>query len=93
VFGAAIIAGVVDADAGGFDHMDGFSWGMMGIGWLVMLSIVGLIVWLIIQSTSRSSSKRPEDAMASAQRILAERFARGDIDEDEYRQRAAELRR
>ncbi len=92
MFGVLTIAGAVDADAAGFDHMDGFSWGMMGIGWLVMLSIVGLIVWVIIQSTS-GSSRRREDATASAQRILAERFARGDIDEDDYRQRAAELRR
>lgn len=86
------VAQVLIADAEGFGHMGGFGWGMMGMGWLAMLAIVGLVVWAVIQTTAGRSSPNsvPTD---SAERILADRFARGDIDNDEYRQRLDELRR
>ena len=80
------------ADADSFGHMDGFGWAMMGMGCLVMLVIVGLVVWAVIQTTS-SSSRRDNDPTASAKRILADRFARGEIDDEEYRRRSDELDR
>jgi putative membrane protein len=80
------------ADADGFGHMDGLGWSMMGMGWLIMLVIVGLIVWAVIQTTN-TSSRRDNDPTASAQRILADRFARGEIDDEEYRRRSDELGR
>ena len=80
------------ADADGFGHMDGFGWGMMGMGWLIMLVIIGLIVWAVIQTTN-TSSRRNNDPTESAQRILADRFARGEIDDEEYRRRSDELGR
>jgi putative membrane protein len=79
------------ADTDGFGHMDGFGWGMMGMGWLFMLVIVGLVVWAVVQATS--SSRRKDDPTTSAQRILADRFARGEIDDEEYRRRTDELAR
>ena len=87
---AVAIAGGMFADAG-YGHMDGFGWGMMGLGWLVMLVIVGLVVWVIVQASS-GSSPRKHDPTASGQQILADRYARGEIDEDEYRRRSSELR-
>ena len=80
------------ADTDGFRHMDGFGWGMMGMGWLVMLGLVGLAAWAVVQTTS-NSSRRDNDPTASAQRILADRFARGEIDDEEYRRRSDELDR
>jgi putative membrane protein len=80
------------ADADGFGHMGGFGWGMMGMSWLFMFIIVGLVVWAVVQTRSRAS-KRGDDPTASAQAILAERFARGEIDHDEYRKRSDELGR
>jgi putative membrane protein len=79
------------ADTDGFGHMDGFGWGMMGMGWLFMLVIVGLVVWAVVQATS--SSRRKDDPTTSAQRILADRFARGEIDDEDYRRRTDELAR
>lgn len=79
------------ADAAGFGHMDGFGWGMMGMGWLVMLVVVGLAVWAVVQSSSRSTAPTGSTT-ASAERILADRYARGEIDGDEYRERLSELR-
>jgi putative membrane protein len=80
------------ADTDGFGHMDGFGWGMMGMSWLFMFIIVGLIVWAVVQTTTHSR-RRDDDTTASAQRILAERFARGEIDDEEYRRRSDELGR
>lgn len=79
------------ADVTGYGHMDGFGWGMMGMGWLVILIIGGLVVWAVVYTSSRSSSPS-ETSTASAERILADRFARGEIDIDEYRGRLEELR-
>ena len=80
------------ADPPGYGHMDGFGWGMMGMAWLAMLVLAGLVVWAVIYSSSRASSPS-EGSTASAEKILADRFARGEISIDEYRERLEELRR
>ena len=82
----------VVADAVGFDHMSGFGWGMMGFGWIVGLVVVGVLVWAIVQATPRRSDTVTASATRSAETILADRFARGEIDHDEYRRRLDALR-
>ncbi|MCL1586884.1 MAG: SHOCT domain-containing protein [Actinomycetia bacterium] len=62
------------------------------MGWLVILIVGGLVVWAVIYTSSRSSSPS-ESSGASADRILADRFARAEIDDDEYRERLEEMRR
>lgn len=74
----------------GLGHMDGLSWGMMWVGWLLMLMVAGLIAWALARTTY-GSAQPDRDPVSAAQRILAERFARGDIDDQEYRRRSAEL--
>jgi putative membrane protein len=54
----------------------------MGIGWLVFLGFLVTMAILIM----RHLAERGQSAR-SAHEILAERFARGEIDEDEYRMR------
>lgn len=79
-------------DAGGFDHMNGFGWGMMGFGWVTIIVVIGVLVWAIVQSASqRNDVTRPTNT-SSAEAILADRFARGEIDNDEYRTRLDALR-
>lgn len=69
------------------DHMGGGWWWMMGVGWLVFLAIVVTLGFVLARGfSSRDRGSR------SAQDILAERFARGEIDEDEYRKRRDALR-
>jgi putative membrane protein len=68
-------------------HMGGGWWWVMGIGWLVFLAlIVGLAIVLARQYGSSAGER------GSAQRLLDERFARGEIDGDEYQRRRDTLR-
>lgn len=83
---------LVLADGADLDHMSGFGWGMMGMGWIFMLAVLGLIVWAVVRSGSNSSSATTSTT-ASAESLLAERYASGEIDEEEYRRRSDELRR
>jgi len=86
--------GTILADAGGFGHMNGYGWwGMMGLGWIMGLIIIGLLVWAVVQAASprRTEATGPTGAR-TAESILADRFARGEIDDDEYRRRLDTLR-
>ncbi len=57
-----------------------------GVFWMVFSwALIALIVFLLVRAVSGSSSSgSPERA---DHRILAERFARGEISEQEYRER------
>jgi putative membrane protein len=54
--------------------------------WLVWLAAIGTVVWFIFRRRAGRS-----DGRNGAKSILAERFARGEIDADEYRERLAQL--
>jgi len=69
---------------------NGWGWG----GWLLMVftmvAVWGFVAWLVvtlIRPPDSRSGRRPD-----AQDILAERFARGEIDEEEFTRRKAALR-
>jgi putative membrane protein len=80
---ATVLAGMWDDG----DHMGRGWWWVMGIGWLVVLAaIVVLAVVLVRHFTQNVPGQR------GAEEVLAERFARGEIDEDEYRRRRDTLR-
>ncbi len=67
---------------------DGWSWWewlLMSIGMVAFWALVAWAVVAIVQRT-RGASNEPD-----AEAILKERFARGEIDEDEYRRRQAAL--
>ena len=77
--------------ADGYGHMD-WDGGWMWVWAVLMLTIfVGLIVWLVRTMTHRSGS-HPHDHSARAREILAERFAKGELSTEEYRERVDELR-
>ncbi|WP_439117798.1 SHOCT domain-containing protein [Nereida ignava] len=75
-------------DGSGFGHMLGGGYGMFG--GLMMLVFWGVIIALIIVVV-RSFSNKSETKAQDPDSILKERFARGEIDEDEYRDRKATL--
>ena len=76
-----------------FSHMPyGFGWFFMILFWLIIIvGIVAVMRWLLTTTGDRKNqepvSAGPETAIA----ILRERYARGEIDHDEYRQRLEEL--
>jgi putative membrane protein len=55
------------------------------LGWLI---IIGLVVLLV----RAFSGPRPAKPQSDAERILAERYAKGEIDEAEYRARLTVLK-
>jgi putative membrane protein len=73
------------------EMMYGWSgWGMWIIGPVMLLLIVWLLVWLVRDTAiSTGVSHRGSGARA----ILDERFARGEIDRDEYQERLSTLER
>lgn len=84
--------------------MDWDDWGRMG-GWgwvattlasLLFLALLALVAWLVLRAVRRPGGDPPRPGRAAewdtAERVLADRFARGEIDEEEYRRRLATLR-
>ena len=76
------------------EGMTGWGYALMSVSmvlfWgVVILGIVALVRYLgrSSQSTGGAGGPRP-----SAEQLLAERFARGEIDEQEYQSRLAALR-
>lgn len=74
-------------------------WGWNGWSWwgwlLMMLSMVafwGLLVWGIVALFRRPGGDGGGRERPDPERILAERFAAGEIDEEEYRRRLDTLR-
>jgi putative membrane protein len=65
----------------------GWAWWWMGVGMLVFW---GLIAWLIVALVRQGDRG---GATPGARDILDERYARGEIDDDEYRQRSDLIRR
>jgi putative membrane protein len=55
-----------------------------------MIVFWAAVAWFVV-SVVRERSPRPDDT-GRAERILAERYARGDIGADEYRGRREDLR-
>lgn len=59
-----------------------------GIVWLLFWAALIIVAVLLVRRLVRSRSKVGDSAVA----VLGERYARGEIDEEEYRQRLGVLR-
>ncbi|MDX5374364.1 MAG: SHOCT domain-containing protein [Gammaproteobacteria bacterium] len=63
---------------------------LMLLFWIVIiLGIVALARWLL--SSAPKDTKRPGNGQSRALDILDERYARGEIDEDEYQEKRRHL--
>ena len=77
----------------GGDMMGGWMW-FGGLLWFLLIAGgIALIVWVIARGSSSGAPSVPRGAMGDdrALSVLRERFARGEIDETEYRQRRQAL--
>jgi putative membrane protein len=66
--------------------------GGRGLGLLVLLILIALVVAAVVFLARRSATQR-RGVKTSAEDLLAERFARGEIDEADYVSRRDALRR
>ncbi|MDA1089575.1 MAG: SHOCT domain-containing protein [Proteobacteria bacterium] len=78
------------ADSFGMSHY-GWGWGHMMFGSLMMVVFWGLVILLVVLVVRRiggdSSEGTPAASKNPALEILQERFARGDIEKDEFENR------
>jgi putative membrane protein len=68
---------------------DGWSWWSGPLMTVGMLAFWGSLAWVIVMAIRASQPSRTSDL---AENVLAERFARGEIDEAEYQRRLEALR-
>ncbi len=66
------------------DHMDGWGWVMMAFVLLLIVGLVAVLIYALTRDSRGSSHARRE---SSAIDVLDHRFARGEIDDEEYRKR------
>ena len=68
---------------------EGHGWGM-GWWWIIGLIIVAAVVWMVVKSMN-TNSRGNLPSGKSALDILKERYARGEIDKEEFEKRRKEL--
>ena len=77
-------------------HGGGWAWLAMSVSIFLFLALLFVIALLIVRALGRSGPSQGEPpgnrSGPGPEQILAERYARGEIDEEEYRRRLATLR-
>jgi putative membrane protein len=93
--------GMMGGGSGGAGGL--FGGAVMFLMGIVPLLVIGLVVWLVVEAIRRNDASRQTspavfDHVAEAGRpertaraLLDERYARGEIDREEYMQRRADL--
>ncbi|MFP4186388.1 MAG: SHOCT domain-containing protein [Thermoplasmata archaeon] len=73
-------------------------WSMMGGAWwiwlilvIAVILVIGVLIALLLNGSSNGSNRSSTNK--SAEQILDERYARGEITEEEYREKKKEMRR
>ncbi|MCU1670833.1 MAG: hypothetical protein JWP40_3760 [Blastococcus sp.] len=73
------------------DHVSGWGWAAMSISMILFWGLLILGGVLLFRALNRPSGGHEAPSRATPEQVLAERFARGEIDEDEYRRRLETL--
>ena len=78
-------------DMMGFGMMGGFGW--MWLMPLLGLAVIAMIVWAVVTSAGRSNEPGGSDSSRtdSALDVLKKRYARGEIDREEYEEKKKDL--
>jgi len=72
-----------------FHGMNGHGWGM-GWWWIIGIIILIVVLWPLAQGINRNKSV-PRESEKSALDILKERYARGEINQQEFEERKKDL--
>ncbi|WP_155056038.1 SHOCT domain-containing protein [Streptomyces blattellae] len=72
--------------------MTGWDWFAMSVGSVFLWALLITVAMLLYRALSRAPEPPRTPAADLPEQLLAERFARGEIDEEEYRRRLAVLR-
>ena len=73
-----------------YGEMSGWGYALMAFSAAVFWGLVIVGIVLLVRHLGRSG--RPRTAAQTPEQLVAERFARGEIDESEYQARVATLR-
>ncbi len=68
-----------------------FMWIGIALAIVVMLIFSALLIWLIVTIIRRNNAQSTSPSSSRAVDLLKERYARGEIDSEEFRERLAEL--
>ncbi|MFR0354607.1 SHOCT domain-containing protein [Streptomyces sediminimaris] len=71
--------------------MNGWGWFTMSFGTVLLWALL-ITVGVLLYRSLHAPSKPQPPASGTAEQLLAERFARGEIDEEQYRRGLAVLR-
>jgi putative membrane protein len=61
----------------------------MVFGWIIGLAVLILLVWIVARAASGPSGRAEE----SPEQILKRRYARGEMDREDYERRLSDLRK
>ncbi|MDW7739695.1 MAG: SHOCT domain-containing protein [Bacillota bacterium] len=65
----------------------------MIFGWLVLLAIIGLVIYLVISNNKPQSSIGSKvESNNKAAEIIKERYAKGEISREEYKQMLEDMK-
>jgi len=67
-------------------------WKIIFFGWIFKLLIIGLVIWLVINSVSRNrNNKEIKFISETALEILKTRYAKGEISKEQFEQMRKDL--
>jgi putative membrane protein len=69
----------------GTGHMSGAGWLLMTLLALLLLALLAAVVYVLVRHAGPTDARR--GSSSTARLVLDERFARGEIDADDYRAR------
>lgn len=66
-------------------------WGGMWFSWIFWIVIIGLIIWLVINQSSRNKQNFPSSPNETPLDILKKRYAKGEINKEQFEQMRKDL--